>query len=99
MIAVEVVLNDFHRLKLLEAGFFGDFVFAVIGVVFEMADVGDVSDVADFVSEMIKVPEKHVERNGGARMSEMRIAVYGGAADVEACQWSMERDEGFFFPA
>ncbi len=51
VVAGEVALHDFHRLELFEAGFFGDFVFALVGVVLKVADVGDVADVADFVAE------------------------------------------------
>ena len=65
MVAVEVVLHDFHRLELFEPGLFGYFVFAGVGVVFQMSHVGDVADVAYFVAYMRQVAVEYVECMAG----------------------------------
>ena len=84
VVAVEVVLHDFHRLELFEPGFLRDLVLAFVGVVLEMSDVGDVAHVAHLVSEPGEVSEQDVERDGGAGMAEVGVAVDGGPADVHA---------------
>lgn len=34
MIAVQVILNDFHRLQFFETGFLGNLIFSFVGIVF-----------------------------------------------------------------
>ena len=96
MVAVEVVLHDFHRLELFEPGLFGYFVFAGVGVVFQMSHVGDVADVTYFVAYVRQVAVEYVECYGRAGVAEMAVAVDGGSADVHAHSFGVQRFECFF---
>ena len=50
MVTVQVILYHFHWFQFFQACLFGDFVFTVIGIVFQMAYVGDIAHVAHFIS-------------------------------------------------
>ena len=97
MVAVHVVLRDFHGLKLLQTGFLGDFVLALVGIVFQMAHIGDVAHVAHLVADMGEIAEHHIEGHGRTRVSQMRLAIYRRPADIET---HMVRSDWFkqFFP-
>ena len=82
MVAVGVVLSNLHRFELFEACFFGDFVFALIGIVFEVAHVGNVTNVAHLVAEGAEVAEQQVEGDCGPGVSQVWIAIDGRAADI-----------------
>ena len=84
MIAREVVLHHFHRLKLLEARLLGYLVLAVVGIMLEMPHIGDVAHIAHLVAEMAQIAEEDIERYGRTRMSEMAVAINGGAAHIHA---------------
>ena len=96
MIAVDVVLCHFHRLQLFQTGFLGDFVFTVIGIVFQMAYVGDVADIAYLIADVCQVAEQQVESDGRPCVSQVRVTVNGGTADIHANMWRMKRYEQFF---
>jgi hypothetical protein len=84
MIAVEVVLDDLHGLLLFEASLLGNLVFALVGIVFEVSDIGDVADISDGVAEVLEIAIEDVEGDGGTCVSEVSVAIDGGAADVHA---------------
>ena len=96
MVAVGVELSDFHGFELFEASFLGDFVFAIVGVVFKVSDIGDVADIADFVAEVLEVAEEDVEGDGWASVAEMSVAIDGRAADVHADAAFVDGAEEFF---
>ena len=96
MVAVEVVLHHFHRLKLFEESFLCDFILAFVGIMFEVSDIGDVSDVAYFIAQMGKVSEKDVESYCRTSMPEMTVSVNRWAADIHSNVGCMKRLEGFF---
>ena len=96
MIAVEIVLHYFHRLKLLDAGFLGNLVFAVVGVVFEVPDVGDVTDITHLVAEMLQVALDDVKGYGRTGMSEVSVAIDRRPAHIHSDRTFMERFECFF---
>ena len=50
MVPVGVVLGNLHGLQLLQPGFLGYLVIALIGIVLQMAYVGDVAYIPDLVS-------------------------------------------------
>ena len=96
VVAQCVVLYHFHGLELLEACLLCYLVLAFVCVVLKMTYVGDVPYIAHFVAEVGEVAEKHVECDCGARVSQMGIAVYGGAANVEAYVGCVQGNELFF---
>ena len=98
VVAVGVILRYFHRLKLLEARFFRYFVLAFVGVMLKVAYVGYVAHVPHLVAEVLQVAEKHVKRDGGACVSQVRVAVDGGAAYVHAHVGGVQRFEAFLPP-
>ena len=93
MVAVGVVLCHFHGLELLEARLLGNLVLALVGVMLEMADVGDVAHVAHLVAQLLQVAEQHVEGNGRTGMTQVRVAIDRGAADVHAHHRLVQRHE------
>ena len=50
----------------------------------QVAYVGDVTDIAYLVSQMLEVAEQDIECDGGTCVTQMGIAVHGGAAHVHA---------------
>ena len=48
-----VALNDFHGLDLLKAGFFGDFIFSGVGIVFKVAGIGNIPYIAHLIAQML----------------------------------------------
>ena len=96
VVTVGIILRDLHRLELLETGFLGDLVLALVGIVLEVADVGDVAHVAHLIARRFQIAKQQVERNGRTRMSQMRIAVNGGTADVQTDERRLERFEALF---
>ncbi len=87
VIAIGVVLSHFHRFELLQASLLRDLVLALVGIVFEVAYVGNITHVAHLVSLRFEVTEQQVEGDCGACVSQMRIAIYGGATDVQPYKW------------
>ena len=53
MISNCIVLNYFHRFKFFQSGFLRDFIFSLIGIIFEMAHISNVSDVTNFIIQML----------------------------------------------
>ena len=95
VVAVDVELRHFHRLQLFEAGLFGDLVLTGVGIVLQMAYISDVADVAHFVTDMLEVAEDEVEGDGGAGVAEVRLAIDGRSADIEADMTGIQWDKMF----
>ena len=96
VVAVGVVLRYLHWFELLEARLLLYLVIAVIAVVLQVSHVGDVAHVAHLVADVFEVAEEYVKRDGGTRVSQMRVAVDGRSADVHAHIGCMQRFEQFF---
>ncbi len=79
-----VAFHHFHRFQLLQSCFLGNFVFALVGVVFEVTHVGDVSDVPDPVSQESEVARNDVEGEERTNIPQVHIIIYCGSADVHA---------------
>ena len=80
--AVCVILRHLHRLQLFEPCLLGYLVFALVCIVLQMTHVGDITHVANLVSDVLKVTEEQVERDGGTSMSQMCVAVNRRATHV-----------------
>ena len=93
VVTLRIVVRHLHGLQLLETRLLGDLVLALVGVVLEVADVGDVAHVAHLVTQSLQIAEQEVEGDGGACMTQMRVAVNGGAADVHAHVLGIDRLE------
>src|SRR3712207_7438248 len=53
----------------------------------------DVTNVANLVSQVLKIAEKYVERDGRTGVAQVWVAINGGAADVHAHVGSMQGNE------
>ena len=96
MEAVGVVLSYFHWLELFQTSFFGNFVFAFVGIVFQMANVRDVAHITYLITDMHQIAVEQIERNGRTGMSQMGITIDGRAANVHADTSRSDRFELFF---
>ena len=94
--AVGVILRHFHRFELFKACFFGNLVFPLVGIVFQMPHVGDVAHIAHLVAEVLKVAEEEVESDGRTCVSEMRVTIDRRAANVHSHTAFVEGLENFF---
>ena len=84
MITVGVKLDDFHRFQLIQFGFLFNFIFTVITVVGQVTDICNIPDIPDFIAEVLQIPEKDIEGNGRAGMSQVGISVNSRSADVKS---------------
>lgn len=84
VVAVQVVLYHLHRFELFEAGLFSDFVFAFIGVVFEVAHIGYVSYIPHLVAQMAQVAIQNIESDSRSGVSQMGITIDRWPADIHA---------------
>jgi len=50
MVAVQIVLNDFHWFQFFQTGFLGNFVFSFVGIMFQMTYVSDIAYITYFIS-------------------------------------------------
>ena len=82
MIAVGVVLRNLHGLQLLQPGLLGNLVFALVGILLEVAHIGDVAHIADLVSEVREELEKDVVSDARAGVPEVRVTIDGRSADI-----------------
>ncbi len=98
VVAFGVVVGHFHRFELFQTRFLGDFVFALVGVVFQVADVRDVAHVADLVARRFQIAEQQVECHGRAGMAQVGVAVDRGAAHIHARTPRYQRFECFLAP-
>ena len=58
-----------------------------------MAHVGDVAHITDFIAKVLQIPENQVESDGWPRVTEVRIAINGGTADIHTHMWGVQRLE------
>ena len=98
MVAVGVVLRHLHGLELLEAGLLGNLVLTLIGIVLQVSHVGDIAHIAHLVAEVAKVAIDHIKGDGGTRVTQMAVAVNGGATDIHAHTALGNRLEEFLLP-
>ena len=94
--AVRIVLSHFHRFQLFQTRFFGNFVFAFVCIMFQVAHIGNVAHVAHLVAQMFQVAEYEVERNGRACMTQMAVAIHRRSANIHANMSRMNGHEAFF---
>ena len=96
MEAVGVILCHLHRFELFEACFLLYLVLPLVGVVLQVANVGYVPYVAHLVAQVLEVAEKHVERNGRARVAQVRVAVHRRTAYIHSHSAGGYRHEFLF---
>ncbi len=84
VIAGAVVLYHVHRFELLKARFLGNLVFALVGIVLEVAYVGDVAHIAHLVAEVAQVAKQYVERDGRTGVAQVAVAIHCRAAHIHA---------------
>jgi hypothetical protein len=61
-----------------------------------MSHIGNVPYIPDFIAKVQKVSVKQIKDDCRARMSEVRIAVDSGAANVQSDKAGMKRLKEFF---
>jgi hypothetical protein len=84
MIPVRIVLNHFHGLKLFKPGLFQDLVLTLISITLQVANIGDIPHIPYLVTKVLKVTEQQVKCNCRPGMPQMRIAVNGRPANIQA---------------
>ena len=82
VIAIEIELHHFHRLELFEASLLCDFVFALIGIVLQVAHVGDIAHIAHLVTEGSEIAIEHVEGDGRTSVTEVWVAINRRTAHI-----------------
>ena len=55
VVAVGEVLHHLHRLELLKAGFLSNLIFALVGIVLQVANIGDIAHIAHFIAEVLEI--------------------------------------------
>ena len=50
VVTVQEILNDFHGFQLFQTCFFGNLIFSVVGIMFQMAYIGNIAYITYFVS-------------------------------------------------
>ncbi len=92
MVAVGVVLHNFHGFHLLQACLFSYLILARISVVLKVPHVGDVAHVTNLIAQVLQVAVHQIEGDGRAGVAQMRIPIYRGTAHIQA---HMRRAHGF----
>ena len=64
VVAVGVVLRNFHWLQLLQASLLLNLVIAFICIVLQVANVGNVSNVANLIAQVLEIAEEYIECDG-----------------------------------
>ena len=98
VVAVGVVLRHLHRFQLFQAGFLGNFVFALVGILFQMPHVGNVAHIAHLVAQMLQIAKQEVEGNPRPGMAQMRVAIDRGAAHIHTHLRGMQGFKQLFAP-
>ena len=62
-----------------------------------VVDIGEVLHERDFVAAELEIAAQHVEDDEGARVADVKIVVYGGAAAVKGDLSFVQRDKGLLF--
>ena len=97
VVTVQVILHDLHRFELFETGFLGDFVFAVVCIVFQVTDIRYVAYIAYFVSYMSQITEQQIKCDRRTCMAQMGIAINGRTTNIHTHMRFVQRDELFLF--
>lgn len=79
-----VSFDDLHWFELFEACFLGDLVFAVIGIVLQVADICYVANIADFVPEETQVTRNDVEGQKSSDVTQVDIIINCWSTDIHA---------------
>ena len=93
MVGKRTSLPHFHRLELLQAGLLCDLVLSFVGVMFEVTYIGYVADIAYLVAEMAQKLHEHIVCHSRSGMAEMRVSIYGRAADIKSHMTFIKRLE------
>ena len=96
MVPVREILHHFHGFQLLEPGFLGNFIFALVGIIFEVTHIGNVTHITYFISQVAQVTEYQVECNGRARMPQVSISIYSRATHIHAYMRGINGNKQFF---
>jgi len=97
MIAVNIILSNFHGFKLFNACLFFNLVFSFISIVLQVSNICDVPHITDFIANLFKVSEKKIVSNGRSCMSKVWITVDSRSTYVHSNPVFMNRLENFFF--
>ena len=98
VVTLRIVVSYFHGFQLLEPRLLRYLVFPLVGIVLQMAHIGDVAHVAHLVTERTQVAEQQVESNGRPCVPQVRVAIDGRAADVDAHMGRIHRFELLLAP-
>ena len=93
VIAVGVVLGYLHGLQLLQTGLLGNLVFALVGIVLQVAHIGDVAHIAHLIAQMLQIAEQQVEGDGRTGMPQMGVAIDGWSTHIHAHMGGVNRLE------
>ena len=96
MVAVGIILRNLHGLKLFQSSFLGNFVLALIGIMFKMPHISNVSHIAHLVAQMLEITEKNVKGDGRTGVSQMGVAIYGWSTHIHAYIRRMNRLKRLF---
>ena len=91
VVALGVVVRNLHRLELLEACLLSNLIFALVGILLEVAHIGDVTHIAHLVAQRLEIAEHKVEGYGGAGMTQVWVAIDGRTADIHAYMLGVDR--------
>ena len=69
MVAVGVVLGNLHGFQLLQTGFLGNLVLALVGIMLQMAYIRNVAYIAHFIAQMLQITKQQIKGDGRAGMS------------------------------
>jgi hypothetical protein len=92
-----VLFDDLHWFELFDARLFGDFVFAFIGIAFQVAYIGNIAHIAHFVSEKAQVAGDDIEGEECPHISEVHLIIDSGAAHIHADLSGVDAFEFFLF--
>ena len=98
VVTLRIVVSYFHGFQLFEPRLLRYLVFPLVGIVLQMAHIGDVAHVAHLVTERTQVAEQQVESNGRPCVPQVRVAIDGRAADVDAHMGRIHRFELLLAP-
>ena len=96
VVAYGVILYHFHGLELFQAGLARNLVFPRVGIVLEMSHIGNVPDITYLISQMPEQTHQYIVSNSRTGMSQVRVAIYGRAADIKPYVAGYKRFEFFF---
>ena len=99
MEVVGIMFDDFHGFKFFQSGFFCDFIFTVILVIFEMPYISDVPYIPHLVPQLQQEPKDDIEGEERSNISQVDITIDGGPTDIYSNVARIDGCEKFFLPA